>query len=326
MLEEVLNNTKLWNANAIIGNFGRRISASNGLNPAWLDNKIKALSQYENISYDRLTHPEQKFSVPILRLKGRIPKKKVLLQAIHADEWAATEAIIRFVDDWGMNKVAKEIKNNYDITVIPLLSIDKFPKYYGSRNYHSDARFETIEPELDSAEMVIELHESSIKNQSKILTPFVYSLYGLSLINSYLIFASSERKKARDGAQSVMKEFKKLCSSDVEIMYSNDGELIEKITSELHELEVETNKSACSYSRRKTTADGKRTYGIELCSDWGEAGEPFLLFLTGMMTYPLTEISTYLNRTFRKEQIKQSRLQSAENGVKVIKSILTANL
>jgi len=107
MLEEVLDNTKLWNANAIVINFGMRISSSNGLNPDWLDNRIEALSQYEGIFYDRLTHPEQTadwyknasqrlgidapFSVPILRLKGRNSKKKVLLQAIHGYEWAATK-------------------------------------------------------------------------------------------------------------------------------------------------------------------------------------------------------------------------------------------
>src|SRR3989344_5174174 len=140
MLEEVLANTKLWNAN--IFGIGMRVSASIRLNTGWIEGRIEELSQHDNVSYDRLTQPEQKsadgykniaqkagmdikpYEVPILRLTGKQPKKKVLLQAIHAYEWAAIEAIMRFVDDWGKGEVLPEIREKYEITVIPLLSID----------------------------------------------------------------------------------------------------------------------------------------------------------------------------------------------------------
>jgi len=233
---------------------------------------------------------------------------------------------MRFVDSWGRNEVPEEIKDCYEITAIPLLSIDKFPRHYGSMNDNSDVRFETIEPELESADIIVELHESPMKNQSIILTPLVYSLYGLALAGSYLKFTSSERKKQEMKFNQQWINLKNCVSSDVEISYSNDSGLIETITSELDGLKVETKQGARSYSRWKATRDGKKTYGIELYSDWGEIGESILLFFTGMITYPLTEISTYLNRTFRQEQIKQSRLQSAENGVRVVQSILTSNL
>ncbi len=344
MLEEVLDNTRLWNSDSPIGGFGMRVTASNGLCPSWLDDKIKELSLYEDIYYGRLQHPKGKsadwykriaqkfrinmepFSLPLLRLKSKKPKKKALLQAIHADEWAATEAIMRFVDDWGKGKVSSEIKEGYEITAIPLLSIDTFPRHHGSMNYNSDVRLETIKPELDSADIVIELHESSIKNQSMILTPLVYSVYGLVLAGSYLKFTRVGRKKARQKVQSKIDEFRKIFSSDIEVMYSNDGELIERITSELEGLKVEIEESAQSYSRRIKTKDGKPNYGVELCSDLGEIGEPFLLLFSVMMAYPLTEVSTYLNRTLRRNQIRQSRLQSAMNGNRVIQSILKANL
>jgi len=342
MLEEVLANTKLWNAN--IFGIGMRVSASNRLNPGWLEGRIEALSQHDNVSYDRLTHPEQKsadgykniaqkagmdikpFEVPILRLTGKQPKKKVLLQAIHAYEWAAIEAIMRFVDDWGKGEVLPEIREKYEITVIPLLSIDKFPRHYGSANSDSDVRFETIKQELDSADMVIELHESSIKNQYMTSMGVVYGLYGLALAGSYLRFGRDNRQKARNKVQSEMVDFRKYFNSDIEIRYSNDRDLIKIITSDLDKLKVEANEGSMAYSRRMTTKNEKPTYGIELHSDWGEIGEGLLLLCTGMTAYPLTEISTYFNRTFRRGQIKRSRLQSAKNGVRVVQSILTANL
>ena len=341
MLEELLDNSKIRNASAIIGKLGIRISTPSQFNPTWLDGKIKEFANYDRIEYERLAHPNgisadlykriwqnfgmnvEEFSVPILRLKGRQPKKKVLLQSIHSSEWAALEAIMRFVEDWSKDKLNPEIKRDYDITVVPLLSIDKFPTSYGSMNYNSDIRLETIKQEVASADMIIEVHESPMKNQFKILFPLVYGIYGLALVGSYLRFTKNGREKSRTEVHSAMEDFRKFIISDAEIMYSNIQKSIDDTTSQLNGLKIETEESVGSYSRRKATQQGKPTYGIELYSDWGEIGEPYVLFFSGMMAYPFTELSTFINRSLRKGQIKQSRMQAAENGRKIIHAILS---
>ncbi|MBS3134056.1 hypothetical protein J4214_02385 [Candidatus Woesearchaeota archaeon] len=326
-LEEILDNTRLWNAYVMFLGLGLRITSRSGLNQGWLRDKIKEVSSYKDIHYEELEslngHP---FNVPILRLKCRKQKKKILLQAIHGHEWAATESILRFADDWGRNKISQKVKESYDITIIPLLSIDKFPDKYGSNNLSSDTRFETIKHEIDSSDLIIEMHESPLKNQFLILLPFIYPSYKLVKLLGKYYYNYIDTEGKQETLEANLIYYLKNSIADVEIMFSNSDGLIEKITENLHGFDISLEESCESYSRRISTKEGKPTYGIELYSDWGMAGEGIALFFTGMLAYPFTEISTYLNRTFRKEKIKHSRLQAAENGRKTIHSILEAYL
>ncbi len=282
MLEETLDRTRLWNTYDILGHVGLRITAK-GIGPEWLDTEIRNLSSCASVDYEVLTHPSGTFRVPVLRLRGKKPRMKVLLQVVHAFEWAATESILRFAEDWEAGRLNERVVEQYDITAVPLLSIDVFPSKYGSSNYKSDRRLETVVDEIDSSDMVVEIHETPLKN---------FLFLGRHI-------------------------------PDLEIAYS-DGRNIPDITSYLDGLNVVTERRYMSYSARLAARRGIPAYVVELFSDWGSVCECLLLSLSGMAAYPMTELTTFLNRTYRKQKIRQSRLQSSENGSRTINAILTA--
>lgn len=347
MLEEILNNARL-SGTPVPGNSDRRIIAPDWLNSEWLDKKIKEFSQYKGVSYELLKSKPKKFnpvrrnpsgelghnpdfSVPLLRLNGinpKIQRKKVLVEAIHAYEWAAIDAIFRFIRDWCDGTIPIKITEKYDISVIPLLSIDQFPTGYGSQNHYADYRLETITNEIRRSDLIIELHEGPLKNNLKYFRGISYTpLFAIGILHDLLVKISSHQhsESMLDRTRSKFKEDMK--EEDLELVYYKHKGRIDDIMPKLKDLKIhliEFHKFDKTYTMAVANNLGIPVYGIELYSDFGEMG--FLSHITRGFIKPLVDVATYINRSLRQEQINNSRIHASKNGTRVIEAILEAHL